>query len=167
MAVPPASVRAPRQRLLLHVSHICQLIITVIMRWYGGCAQLPCHLPYSWGKFRKTSARRPFDEGCATSHRLKCDHFWLLKYFSQECLFLYVLVHSFPTCIFMSSVHLVAGLPGFFIHSLGPKSLLSSHCDLASPHVLPISIQFLGVCVRHPIFVLSSWNLHSLRGLEL
>ena len=29
----------------------------------GGCAQISWHLPYSWGKPRKTSARRPSDEG--------------------------------------------------------------------------------------------------------
>ena len=42
-------------------------------RWNDtrGCAHISWNLPYSWGKHRKTSARRPSDEGCATSHRLK------------------------------------------------------------------------------------------------
>ena len=49
---------------LLRVS--CQsrrsLMIRMIMKWYRGWAQISWHLPYSWGKPQKTSARRPSDE---------------------------------------------------------------------------------------------------------
>ena len=37
-------------------------MIRVIMKLSEGCAQI-WHLPYSWGKLQKTSARRPSDEG--------------------------------------------------------------------------------------------------------
>ena len=39
------------------------LMISVIMKWSWGCAQISWHLPYSWGKPQKTSTRRPSDEG--------------------------------------------------------------------------------------------------------
>ena len=38
-----------------------------------GCAQISWHLSYCLGKPRKTSARRPSDEGCASINRLKWD----------------------------------------------------------------------------------------------
>ena len=41
------------------------------MRGYQDCAQISWHVSYSWGKLQRISARRPFDECCATSHCLK------------------------------------------------------------------------------------------------
>ena len=38
-----------------HVSRLCQLMVRVI----GGCVQISWHLPHSWGKLRKPSARSP------------------------------------------------------------------------------------------------------------
>ena len=41
-----------------YVSHVCQQMISVIMKWYRGCAQISWHLPYNWRKPQKISARR-------------------------------------------------------------------------------------------------------------
>ena len=45
-----------------HVSHVCSLTITVIMRLNWSCAQFSWHLPYSRGKPRKTSVSRPLQQ---------------------------------------------------------------------------------------------------------
>ena len=50
-----------------HVRHICRLM-WVKMRSYRQLWTGLVALPYSWGKPRKTSARRPSDKGCATSY---------------------------------------------------------------------------------------------------
>ena len=51
-----------------HLSRVsCQsrrsLMIRVIMKYPGGCAQISWHMPNSRGKSQKTSARRQSDEG--------------------------------------------------------------------------------------------------------
>ena len=38
---------------------LCLLANDRVMRWYWGCAQISWHLPSSWGKPRKTSAKKP------------------------------------------------------------------------------------------------------------
>ena len=74
--LPPNPVRIPCQWSLVplpesHLSHVYRLMMR---QWddSGGCVQTSWHLPYAWGKLRETSARRSSDEGCSTSHRLKC-----------------------------------------------------------------------------------------------
>ena len=50
------------------VSQFCRLMIR---SWYRGCAQISWHLPYGWGKPRKSSDSSPSDESCVINNRLK------------------------------------------------------------------------------------------------
>ena len=65
VAVPPAPVRVPIQRPF--APSVASVTSVTNDKGDnndpGGCAPIFCHLPYSWGKSRKTSARRPSDEG--------------------------------------------------------------------------------------------------------
>ena len=69
---PPTPVRVPGQRPFAPsvTSVTLRLMMRLIMRLYWG---LCTDQRYGRGKPRKTSTRRPSDEGCVTSHRLRWD----------------------------------------------------------------------------------------------
>ena len=54
-----------------HVSHVCRLLIRMMIKWNRGCVQISWPWPYGWGNPRNITARWPPDDGSATSYYLK------------------------------------------------------------------------------------------------
>ena len=53
-------------------SHVCRLMIRVIMSWSRGLGTGLLAVALWLWKTLEATARRPFEKGCMTSHRLKC-----------------------------------------------------------------------------------------------